>query len=149
MNNKGFTLIEVLAVVALLGIILIITATSINSSSSKTKVKILNTKISNIEKAAVLYAQDNDNNFSPSSSCQYKDASTTPENACKDINNCYCFKNTITVNNLVGKYIKADKGNDIIDPRDENKKLNDCKITIYEKYGKKYAIVWNDGACKR
>ena len=58
MNNKGFTLVEVIAVIALLGLVIIITSTGILSGESKAKEKMLETKIKNIEKAAVLYGQD-------------------------------------------------------------------------------------------
>ena len=59
MNKRGFTLVEVITVIALLGLIIGLAVPNVMKSSIKAKQRTLNTKIKNIEKAAVLYGQDN------------------------------------------------------------------------------------------
>lgn len=58
-NKKGFTLVELLAVIAILGLIMIIAVPSSLSTSSKVKEKMLKTKMELANKAAILWAQDN------------------------------------------------------------------------------------------
>lgn len=57
-NNKGFTLVELLAVIVVLAIIIGIAVPSAISVSNKSKVKMYKTKIDLILRAAELYAQD-------------------------------------------------------------------------------------------
>lgn len=163
MDNKGFTLVEILAVISLLAILVIITVPAISGISDNIKKSTLRTKIENIEKAAVLYGQEHRENFTDST-CTY----------CTGISDCNCYsleydgglKNgIITVSKLLkpnvpliysGKnelgvdtnekpYIEADDelGN-IVNSTDESKYLNQCKIQIYQKYGKIYADYLND-----
>ena len=188
MNNKGFTLVEVIAVIALLGLVIIITSTGIIGGGTRAKEKMLETKIKNIEKAAVLYGQDNRDKINiyidgkdDSGVCltdeelnEYK--SKYPlcykEGEDKPISNCYYYfddKNDSESSNdttLIDVGFLADnpdgddstndayleyddKDNKIIkNPIDENKSMNSCKIQIYEKYGKIYAVYQtelNDG----
>ena len=132
MNNKGFTLVEILAVVVLLGIIIIIVAPNISKSNDNTKKKLLDNKINQIKKVAVTYGQDNKNEF---------------ENECTIDGNKYdCIE--IKVSNLIeNNYINAESDNNIINPYN-NKKLNNCIIQVYKKYGKIYAVWKNkSGDC--
>ena len=155
MNKKGFTLVEVIVVISLLGLVVIITSTSILSGSTRAKEKMLETKIKNIEKAAILYGQDNRNkinvigNDSDLHPLCFKEGSATP------IPNCYYFSNNgtnssvITVGFLADNpdgddttddaYLEYDKDSDIVNPVDESKVMNSCEIQIYQKYGKIYA----------
>lgn len=125
MNNKGFTLVEILAVLVLLGIIIIIVAPNISKSNDSTKKKLLDNKINQIKKVAVTYGQDYKNEF---------------ENECTIDGNKYdCIE--IKVSDLIANnYINAeDESNNIINPYN-NKILNNCEIQIYKKYGKIYAV---------
>lgn len=144
MNNKGFTLVEIISVIALLAILIIITVPIIGNVSENIKKNTLNTKINNIEKAAVLFGQDNRENFR--NKCDY-----CKDNNGDDIENCYCYGNetsseTITVKDLLdaGKIEEdtvTDGGDKVItNSLDETKYLNECEIQIYEKYGKIYAV---------
>ncbi len=125
MNNKGFTLVEILAVIILLSIIIIIIAPNISNSSDKTKKKLLENKIYEIEKVAISYGQDNRDSFN---------------NKCTINGQSYdCFE--INVSDLTNNsYMNADdeEGN-VINPYNDEQ-LNDCKIQIYKKYGKIYAV---------
>lgn len=59
MKKKGFTLVELLAVIVVLSLIVTISLTSINRVRESSLQNILETKIDQIEQAAILYAQDN------------------------------------------------------------------------------------------
>ena len=150
MNKKGFTLVEILVVIVVLGLIIGIAVPNINKSNRKAKERILLTKIHNIEKAAVLYGQDNRGNFDKTNSTYQN----TTHEYCFDssnnkINDCFYYNTNITVNvnTLVIKdsegksYINADddSGN-IINPLYKTENMNQCKIQIYKKYGKIYAV---------
>lgn len=139
MNNKGFTLVEVLSVIALLALVVIISVPIIGNVSENIKKNTLNTKIKNIEKAAVLYGQEHRESFTDK-------CNTSEEDLCYGVSGeCNCYNNNITVQDLLdeGKIEgdAKDSGNkEIFNPLKDNKKLNDCKIQIYEKYGKIYAV---------
>lgn len=59
MNNKGFTLIELIATIALLAIISVISFVSINNVIKQSKINDCNTLVSNIKNAANEYVSDN------------------------------------------------------------------------------------------
>lgn len=67
MNNKGFTLIELIATIALLAIIATISFVSINEVIKNSKIKNCENLINNIKSAAKEYASDNRYNFSNNS----------------------------------------------------------------------------------
>ena len=169
MNKKGFTLVEVISVIALLGLIIGLAVPGVMRSSKKAKERTLNTKIKNIEKAAVLYGQDNRNLISKL--ITNSDDSDIYKYCFKDngilIPNCYYYfddkNNTdetddttlITVKNLaeavqgydendnplIGYIEYDDKENKLIkNSTDESKNINNCEIQIYQKYGKIYAV---------
>lgn len=64
MNNKGFTLIELVATIALLGVIAVISFVSINTVIEKSKVSDCESLVSNIMSAVKDYASDNRYNLS-------------------------------------------------------------------------------------
>ncbi|MBO4245127.1 MAG: prepilin-type N-terminal cleavage/methylation domain-containing protein [Bacilli bacterium] len=59
MNNKGFTLVEVLATVAILGILIGLTVPASIAIGNRIKTNMYCKKITMLEKSAVLYGQDN------------------------------------------------------------------------------------------
>lgn len=61
LNNKGFTLVELLAVIVILITIMSIAIPTISSSLERSKEKQNKAKIKNIEAAAELYVTDNKN----------------------------------------------------------------------------------------
>ena len=152
MNKRGFTLVEVIVVISLLGLVLIITSTNILGGSTKAKEKMLQTKIENIERAAVLYGQDNRDNFTRDDTLT--GVSECLNEYCNGKSNCYCYYNgsntKITVeflanpgvdedNNPIEPYINYDEDGIIKNPVDGTE-MNDKKIQIYQKYGKIYAV---------
>lgn len=158
MNKRGFTLVEVIVVISLLGLVVIISSTNILSGSTRAKEKMLETKIKNIEKAAVLYGQDfrhKINVIISESDTSYELCFKTLEDGTTThIPNCYYYSNnsstptTITIGfladpvddegNNLEPYINYDEGNIIKNPVDDSDMKNH-KIQIYQKYGKIYA----------
>lgn len=144
MNKKGFTLVEIISVVALLALVVIISVPIISNTGENIKKKTLQTKIENIEKAAILYGQNNRNKFTT--------VCNDEGEICNGVNNgeCICYEEKITVEDLIdNNQIEADvveidiNGNEIkhiINPVDEEKFIDECEIQIYKKYGKIYAI---------
>ena len=59
MNNKGFTLVELLGVIVVLAIVISVAFFSVNKIREDELKRIVEVKIGQIEQAAILYAQDN------------------------------------------------------------------------------------------
>ncbi len=116
MKKNGFTIVEILAVIVVLAAVMALVIPNLTESSSKAKNKLYDTKISMIEKAAILYAQDNYNLLVGN------DTNIT-------------IIRTINSDDLIttGYYVadkETDTDNKIIDPR-TNQELNvDIEITI-------------------
>lgn len=68
LNNKGFTLIELIATIALLAVIAIISFVSINGVVNQSKVNDCESLIMNIKSAAKEYVSDNRYNFNNNNS---------------------------------------------------------------------------------
>ena len=120
MNNKGFTLVELLAVLVVLAILIAIAVPSTISISNKLKVNMYCSKIDSIETAAKLYGEDRKDSFSE-----------------KYDNNP---SKTITVKTLIDTGdLKKDSTTApyILDPRD-NASMDDLKIIVYVKYNRVY-----------
>lgn len=138
LNNKGFTLIEMLAVVVLLGLLIGIATPNIMKSQRKAKERLLSSKVKNIEKAAVLWGQDNKEKL------EKKETSD-----CGDVG----YKCTIIdVKTLVtgidtnsgetekrDTYMNYDENEIVKNPVSELS-MNECSIYVYKKYGKVHAV---------
>ena len=59
MKKNGFTLVEILAAVAIIAILLIVAVPNITSIGNKSKVQMFCTKVKNLESAAQQYGEDN------------------------------------------------------------------------------------------
>ena len=62
-DHKGFTMVELLAVITILSIIMVILIPAVTNISKNTKESILNSKISTIETSASKYGEDNINTY--------------------------------------------------------------------------------------
>ena len=130
MNKKGFTLIEILVVIALLGLLLSLVVVEVTKLGTKAKEKTLLTKIRNIEKAAILYGQDYNGEWNKTCNINGSDYSCIVINVSNLINDSDSGKS----------YISGDNNTtNIVNPLYNDEYLNNCKIHIYKKYGKIYA----------
>ena len=152
MNKKGFTLIELLSVIVLIGLILGMATTGVVRGQKKAKEKTLASKVKNIEKAAIVYGQNHRENFvdvNDDDSDKTLCFETKDDGTKSLIPNCKYYNSVITVSTLLsdddgnGPYINADEGNNILNPTDTSKNMNNCEIQIYQKYGKIYAVYLN------
>ncbi len=114
-NKKGFTLIEILTVTALLSVIIILIVPNIFKYSVSFKEKLYEEKIEEILSSAYKYGTDNIDTLT--STCSY-----------------------IKVEDLIKKeYLKEDKNKSIINPIN-NESMNDLEICIYYSDGVKTKV---------
>ena len=114
MNKKGFTLVELLAVIVILAIIITIAVPSTIAVSNKIKKKMYNTKVDMIMDAAKMYGQDNSSKVN------------SDENSCNVL---------VKVSDLInGGYVKKDDVDNgkVLSPID-NSSMNDLQICLYKK----------------
>ncbi len=107
-NKKGFTIIEILAVIALIGIVAVLVIPRITNMDSKTKVKMYNAKIEKALGASYKYGIDNIDTLS----------------------NSECTN--VTIGTLIRlKYLSADDetGYQMINPKN-NKSMNNVSICL-------------------
>lgn len=129
MKKNGFTLIEVLAVIVILGIIMSIGAISVINIRNNSYKDLLETKKQNLEAAAIVYGQENPGVLKDK--CEV-------DNYKSD----YCA--VVTVATLInGKYFKSTETNasgeaDLIN-NVTNKSMKNDKIQIYRKNNSIYA----------
>ena len=119
-NNKGFTLVELLAVIVILALLVTIAVPSTIAISNKLKENMFCKKIESIEIAAKLYGEDRKDSFTES----YE---TYPSR-------------TISVSDLIASGdLKKDNSTSpfVLDPRD-NSSMDEIQLTVYEKYNRIY-----------
>lgn len=136
-NKKGFTLVELLAVIVVLSLVMIIAIPAITKNTSSAKKAILKTKVNLIVDESVIWGEDNLNYFltsnkGPLKSCTGEDIIT-------------CEK---TFNDLAeAGYIKYDNEEEkiITDPTKKKNSLNDEVILLtYNKSSRKVSSSLKD-----
>ena len=130
MSNKGFTLVELLAVLVILSLLITIAVPSVNRILLSINESMYCEKVSNIESAAKMYAEDN-----------YMDKISITEKVIVE---------SVTLGTLVDKsYLKKDEetcviGDDsnpcLLDPRDKSG-MDNLTFRIYTKNNRLYATV--------
>ena len=142
MNNKGFSLIELLAVISIMALIIVISVPLSGVIKDGINEYMLEQKIKLIEKDAILYGEDYINDISSST---------------KKYNNYKCI--IIEVKDLVPLYLDSETENDncytggantgCIKDNTSDKYLDQNKIIIYEKNSKVHAeYVKGNNNCK-
>ena len=136
-NEKGFTLVELLVVIAILAIVAVIAVPSAMGVNQLIKNNMLEKKKEIIEQAAVLLGQDVKGSII-ASNLDYKG-----QYSCKEF----------IVSDLVPNYLDKDNDNTclkedstettgcIVDPSDESKYLDKTKVIIYYKNKRIHAVV--------
>jgi len=126
MNNKGFTLVEILAVIVIIALLIGIGVPGVMKISERMKIRAFNTKINLIEKAGELWGQDN-KSLLQNETCEV------------DSKTLSCYK--ITIQNLILEdYLDSDERNEIkfINSID-NKDIICHKVYVYKKNNRVYA----------
>lgn len=125
MNNKAFTLIELLAVIIVLSLLMVIAVPTISSVTKTTRESAYETKVKNIISAAKLYGQDNYGLIKNKTNSQLK----------------------IKVSDLISKeYLStASERNASMyeDPRNPGSNLNNCEVTITALDNKDVSVQYN------
>ncbi len=125
-KDKGFTLIEILVVVIIIGIILTIGITSALGSSKRLNEKLYNERIDLVLNAAKQFGQASQDLFT--GICFQLD---------EPVSDAKCFN--ISMQTLVdNNYLKTE---DIIDPRDKSS-MKDTNIEVQFYYDKVYAVIY-------
>ena len=134
-NKSGFTLVEILAVIIILGLLMTIAIPSVNKVSTQVKQKMLNTKAKLAEENLLLWASDNKKCFIGSgSNCLTMTCSGTATRTCN-----------VTYGNMAAYgLIDYDEGTNVINPVDKSS-INNKKITIkYNTTNKSFEITNNE-----
>ena len=124
MNRKGFTLVELLAVIVILALLMLVAGTSIARVVKKARVELYNSQIEIIEVAAQTWLEGNTDKLPDDGECKYL--------------TLYDLKNTGILDSSV------------LDPR-TSKEINDnlnikitAKLTEYDNLNFKYEVDSND-----
>ena len=116
MNNRGFTLVEILAVIVLLAIVALIGTSSMTAVKEKTNKKMYEDKMKFIITAARNYGEDNQNILTGNT--------------------------VIMIEDLIPDYLDADE-NDIIYGLN-NEEINNKEIKLYMENNRVYACFSSD-----
>ena len=143
MNKKGFTLVELLSVIVLIGLLLGIGVPGVMRISKKMKERSFNTKKEQIEQAATLWGQDNRTRLSKST-CKVLESGVEKE--------YHCYK--ISIKELIEEdYLDNENNNseniEYKNPID-NQDIQRMCVYVYKKNKRVYAYYTNkeDTECK-
>lgn len=120
MNNKGFTLVEIIGVIVIIGIVIVLAMPAINGINSSIQNNMLEKKIKFIELAGKSYGTD------------YK---TLIENSTKKYDGHKCIKKTVK-ELVIADYLDKETSSDITDyyiedPTDKENYLDNNYVIIY------------------
>ena len=133
MNKKGFTLVEVLAVVVILSIILSMATFGVMNIRRNSLQKLVDTKISNLESSAIIYGQENQNELTETCNIDEVDY-----DFCKLVNVKDLIENEYYTTNEANSENKKDLINNVT-----NKSMLCDEIQIYKKNNRVYAKAIN------
>lgn len=133
MNRRGFTLVELLSVLVLIGLLFGLAIPGINKISSNMKKKSYSKKVSLVLSAAELWGQDNKTLLQTNDDCKL---------STDKIVSCY----KITISNLIeDNYLDSDKNSgEYINPVD-NSDMKECVVFVYKENNRVYAELDNSG----
>lgn len=123
MNNKGFTLIELIATIALLGIIAVISFVSISGVIKKSKVNDCENLVMNIKSAVKEYVSDN----RYSSGFDVSNIKVSDLNLSGSLVNPFT-KETLTINDVIIEVtLRSDYTVDTVNIKNSSGNLVECK----------------------
>ncbi|MEG1892784.1 MAG: prepilin-type N-terminal cleavage/methylation domain-containing protein [Bacilli bacterium] len=126
--KKGFTLVELLATIAILAVIMLISVGSFTAISAGIKKNLLETKIKSIEDSAVLYGQE------------HQEELTDKDCTIDGVSYSFCKKITVAV--LLEKgFLKTEEKDGIMLNNVTQVNMADDLCTIYKKNNRIYAIM--------
>ena len=138
-NNKGFTLVELLAVIVVLSLVMIIAIPAITKNTRNAREAVLKTKVDLIINESVIWGEDNLNYFLTSNKGPLKSFTERSKITCE-----------ITFNDLAAAgYIKYDNEEEkvITDPTKKKDSLNDEIILLtYDKSTRKVSSILKDSS---
>ena len=123
-NNRGFTLVELIAIIVILSVLIVLVVPTLSDNSQSSKNRIYKTKLEMIKSATIIYAEDN-----------YSKIVRNTNNICQRYNkNNNIINCTIQVTSLIPTHLQRDNENldkcALDDPREAGKCLDDLKIEI-------------------
>lgn len=129
-NNKGFTLVEILAVLVLISLMMVIIVPNIQKVAYQSKVKLCKSKISLAEDALNLWSRDNNKCFTKEGGCNMLSYCTSDPKG--NESTCTVKFEDLAKNNLVN----YDDIDTLINPID-NSSLNKLEFKVtYNSYSK-------------
>lgn len=120
-NNKGFTLVEILAVLVLISLMMVIIVPNVQKVAYQSKVKLCKSKISLAEDALNLWSRDNNKCFTKEGGCNILSHCTSEGN----VSTCRVKFEDLAKNNLVN----YDDIDTLINPID-NSSLNNLEFKV-------------------
>ncbi len=151
-NNRGFTLIEIIVVIVLLGLIITLTITNNFRASDSVKNKLDQIAINNLKEATIIYAKDNNLrdcgncvDYSLNMECVSSNTQNNEKTACRNKNKLTVSLAYLKTNNYFqdasDKCYKLDANKNKINP-------NDIIITIY-RYNTDYFVEIDNVFCAK
>ncbi len=127
MKDKGFTLVELLVVIVLIGVVSGIAVTGIISNQKRLQEDLFCDKVEFIEQGAILWGQDNESVVAAGTAGTISGESIV-------------YVDVLVSELLDSNYLKSDEDevDSLLDPRDDSS-LTDEKVRVYLKYERIYA----------
>lgn len=124
MNKKGFTLVELLAVIAVLGIVMGIVLITTSSGFGDAKEKTEQAFIETIKDAADIYLDSSD--------AREKNFSSLGCTITKTHGNVKIYKANITLNDIINSELKPITKEDLVNPNNKDVECNiNARVSIY------------------
>lgn len=137
MNKKGFTLVEIITVLTLLGVLMILVISNIGGVNQNMQTNMYCSKVEAIEASAVLWGQSRRGEIHTVTG-EAAQIGATPQQIINNIPNI----SRVSVGELaLGNYIPADNdAGEVIDPR-TNESMNNAMVYVFIRHNRVQAIL--------